>query len=1071
MLRPVLMVGCGGSGTKAVRYVRDAVERRLLYHGWDEEFPSAWQFVGVDTLTTQEEPDEIPTLPPEDFISLSSRYNTYGPLHSALLAKHRPDDHQSAYSSLIGWVPSPQKVTIPLADGAGQNRAVGRAAGLATLSDYLTPRLTKAFAQVKNGYGALRQASELLGSKADDGSAMPEPVVVVITSAAGGTGAGISLDVIDLLRSLDRHGSFPALVLFTPDIFDTAGSEAAMAANSLGFISEAMSAYYADADSANPLMPSVRKDPGKGPHSMFLIGRHGMDGADLGDTASVYRSAGESLSHWVTSQTVQSRVHNFITVNWLNNSKKNHGGVPFGERHQRGAVSSFGAASVTVGRDRFQSWAEDLLAAETLDALDHGHLSKRPSRPPSDDSESALVEALAADMTSLIASNSLMSLLFDAHEHLVPDEAAEAQRIEKHLKAPFGSSHSGSGTQWSTWIRSQLASSVPKKDPPDPALWGSEALSQACQAASRVVSETSLKVAAETFRQTKKSLSDRAQRFRSESSKISAESSSMMTDALKAMAKSGTTKGSSGRVAACCQAVSRAHARAQTAEALETTAASLDSATAQLIQPIISSLESAAVQVAQELSADRSKRLPRSGSGIPPSYLPTAVEFQLEPPSDWPKLLDSIAQEAVYRPHAGHRSEDAIRAVITEGDSEGMRSLMTPMLPARWTPGSQASVSCQADLDSIKRRIRSWFRRPGSKTSILLSEGLRSYLSERDPFTKEATPQRAARLDRYRASLAQARAYSQPLVLVNESLYRASHPQTEPSTILLCSSFPFSSEHPAAEVTKDTVGPDSYSHSEADSSAVLLSSFVADPMHLLVARSVTEPIAAAVKACGASADELQASFWMWRRARTLDEFVPFPEQITKALAKGFMTARLLGCVGVSVSPSEPVRISALDGSIYDFPWPLLSRVEPDDTLPALLESLPLSLALAGPDGMGAFSAYKEMYSLGDTKDDDVHSELSAYLSGGDCLRPSVGGSPKAQGPNRRESALKYLKANIDRLTSLSAPAVAYDGTEHRSDDGSADRDVPTMELAPMLLRCAQLMHDAIASSDYRESVV
>lgn len=29
MLRPVIMLGCGGSGQKAVRYVRDAVRRQI----------------------------------------------------------------------------------------------------------------------------------------------------------------------------------------------------------------------------------------------------------------------------------------------------------------------------------------------------------------------------------------------------------------------------------------------------------------------------------------------------------------------------------------------------------------------------------------------------------------------------------------------------------------------------------------------------------------------------------------------------------------------------------------------------------------------------------------------------------------------------------------------------------------------------------------------------------------------------------------------------------------------------------------------------------------------------------
>jgi hypothetical protein len=48
MLRPIIMIGCGGGGNKVVRYTRDAVERRLKRAGWDNGVPRAWQFIGVD---------------------------------------------------------------------------------------------------------------------------------------------------------------------------------------------------------------------------------------------------------------------------------------------------------------------------------------------------------------------------------------------------------------------------------------------------------------------------------------------------------------------------------------------------------------------------------------------------------------------------------------------------------------------------------------------------------------------------------------------------------------------------------------------------------------------------------------------------------------------------------------------------------------------------------------------------------------------------------------------------------------------------------------------------------------
>ena len=61
MLRPVIMIGCGGSGQKAVRYVRDVVRRRLEHSGWNGGVPQSWRFIGLDTLNVQESPGEIPT--------------------------------------------------------------------------------------------------------------------------------------------------------------------------------------------------------------------------------------------------------------------------------------------------------------------------------------------------------------------------------------------------------------------------------------------------------------------------------------------------------------------------------------------------------------------------------------------------------------------------------------------------------------------------------------------------------------------------------------------------------------------------------------------------------------------------------------------------------------------------------------------------------------------------------------------------------------------------------------------------------------------------------------------------
>ncbi|SVD22817.1 uncharacterized protein METZ01_LOCUS375671, partial [marine metagenome] len=144
MLRPVIMIGCGGSGQKAVRYVRAAVLRKLKHTHWEGGIPAAWQFIGLDTLNTQEAPGEIPTMPASDYKSISLQYNTFSDLSEALLARHTPIE-RLGYRELIGWRPQAKQVNVPLRAGAGQMRAVGRTAGVVALGTVVRPRLEEAF--------------------------------------------------------------------------------------------------------------------------------------------------------------------------------------------------------------------------------------------------------------------------------------------------------------------------------------------------------------------------------------------------------------------------------------------------------------------------------------------------------------------------------------------------------------------------------------------------------------------------------------------------------------------------------------------------------------------------------------------------------------------------------------------------------------------------------------------------------------------------------------------------------------------------------------------------------------
>lgn len=53
MLSPFLIIGVGGSGGKTIRAMRQTLLRRLRAKGWKGEFPEAWQFLEIDTVSTQ----------------------------------------------------------------------------------------------------------------------------------------------------------------------------------------------------------------------------------------------------------------------------------------------------------------------------------------------------------------------------------------------------------------------------------------------------------------------------------------------------------------------------------------------------------------------------------------------------------------------------------------------------------------------------------------------------------------------------------------------------------------------------------------------------------------------------------------------------------------------------------------------------------------------------------------------------------------------------------------------------------------------------------------------------------
>ncbi|MCY3851888.1 MAG: hypothetical protein OXF75_14080 [Acidimicrobiaceae bacterium] len=1092
MLRPVIFIGCGGSGEKAVRYVRAAVQRCLDQADWQREMPDSWQFIGLDTLTAQENPTEIPTIPVNDFLTLSAEHNNYQALHRALVADH--SGYRGAPGLLCGWLPDPGQVRLPIKDGAGQNRAIGRAAGLRSLERTLEPRLKEAFRRAKAGNNELYEVGQCLGVDAELGTETPQPLIVVCSSMAGGTGSGISLDVVDLLRRCDPLGRYPTLVLFANDIFNIYGQKNAMAANSLGLLSELLASYWSEpGEIETPLATNNVQDPGLGPHSIFVLSRAGYSGADLGDAAEFYRAVGQALSNWVTSSTVQENIHNFINVNWLNNAKENYGGYPLGKNSQFGAVSSFGAATVTVGRERFGEWARDLLSKQILETLLDGHKRLNPSAV---DDQHLIDEELKSKLGERYAPMVFEAVpdwepkpdrlpgLKGASDHFgsIAQTRSEAKRHERALKAQLPADQTASADQWlaelERWGRGakdEIDRAALTRTPED-SEWCQEMVEATCRAASQVAAVSSLPVAAAALTEAAEKLNRaEADRIRREASRSGERYTDLVKEGQRMVKEiDGKIAADHSGIAGAARRIAQGIASYWQHKRLLQAADVCDNAEKQVLGAIADVLRQAAGQVGHACETDEFKAWP-DNNNVPVKYRASSVEFPLESHDAWDANLNGLCTEAVdTRIAYGNRGTDPLRYRLVAGTDlldEAIPPLVYPLSNTRWTPGQIASVTCDADTDEITERVQKWTSDPGSRFKTFLAEGLGAYLSGKDPTTDKVRVDQADRLRRFREQLGNAANRSEPLVSIDTDLYGECH-ENDLSFRTVCSGFPFSEQHPAEADAIKILGEQAYERSNADTGSVLVSQYINNPLHPLVLRSLTDPISAALEDTE-DPGERSASFWMWRRARRLDGFVPLPRSVTASIIRGFAVARLCGYV--TADASQPIRITSAAQEVK-FPWPLLSRSkDPNDVLAVLIEGFSLTFGIVSGNGLGVYEGYKRLFDLGEPSEQGLlHPDLKQVLSSGSPPFPTVGDEqPKAAGADygeRSRAARNYLKGNeawfLDQQTKRGG-----DEYFHRGSHGYAEPGVPSMELADLCCRCYSELHQMLESTGTERSVV
>ncbi|KZS51725.1 hypothetical protein A4G26_19950 [Mycobacterium kansasii] len=384
-MRRFLVVGCGGSGGATLALIMDQL-RSELHSAGVEKLLAGWQFVHIDVPSAAESgPEGLANVPGQggSYVGCGPQGSSYTVLDGALSQRLAAE---AALDTIATWAPrNPQEVSIPISAGAGQYRAIGR---MITLS-----KAAEIYGRLQAAWDMLFRVETISEMSTLDVPGMGRfdpndpPLVLVVSSMAGGAGASMALDVCRLLTLVS--GLDPRLMgvfMVTPDIFDSLPQSAIIGvrANALAMLGEIVASQAGAAREHDVrILRALGHHHGEGepiPFArVFPVGRYiGADRTLFGDGSqyAVYRGLARGLAGLMMSGRASDQ---FVAYDLGNTAS------PVGDRDLMGwGISSwdvlpwgtYGFSSLSMGRDRYAEYAAQRLARSCVDKLLDGHLQK-----------------------------------------------------------------------------------------------------------------------------------------------------------------------------------------------------------------------------------------------------------------------------------------------------------------------------------------------------------------------------------------------------------------------------------------------------------------------------------------------------------------------------------------------------------------------------------------------------------------------------------------------------------------------------------------------------------------------
>ena len=1048
MLRPFLLVGVGGSGGKTLRVIRDSIEAKLRSRGWsveDRGFPKAWQFLQIDVASAPDgdDPDLPRQLPAGDFFGMVSSGLTYSAMDGAL-AQRLPFEQQ--LDSLGGWRPDPNKVQVAITRGAGQYRALGRMVTLNRL-DHIKQRVDRAVDALTDAdiAGELGDLTQMLG-QGEPRTHIAEPVVLVISSIAGGSGAGAVLEVCDVIRSGGRTWLDDSIgILYAPDVFDEIPEAArrGVRPNALATLSELIAGGWSYkgrdggiTESSARLYQSSGITTASisrlGPRYPILVGARNAD-VSYGSQNEIYRGMGRALSEWVTQVRLQDSMGAYATTNRQSSAMATADNLGLKQKHHDAPFTALGFARLSVGRDWFERYASQYLARAAITRINTKHLDAR--LPEDRRTDLQIIEELADQAWPRFLAASGLDERGVEHNDVLdairPDNRkyAASEWIEKALARLRKGAVRPEGIpafQWQQRVEQYLREEGPElrgqlrtRRLARAREWVDAIQVKLVEHALESVATHGGPVTLELLGKLAEEIEDAVRGLPEEREQALQKSRRSGEDIRAAFSASGDVPATSPDLEKAVNRAARSIGFEAEADLLSLVEALLRDLIVKLLQPVRRAISDALEIASRDGRRHHGQRSKIEnwpyGDGVPELLRPSKNEFLLDDVDQFPATMRDLLLRDTGAATTGEAEAKALFDIVTGTDSRGDKGRKQSAAWARrhsWVPEvsdlhevmanpAPAVLEVRLGAEDLLDRADQWIHNDQAEFGRHLKQSLSQFLS--DPDVSEGT--RQDRLQRFSGRLQATIGRARPLVQIDSQLLTLVHEKPEPLVSLAIDQIPVPRDSKAAKVAREVIAASASDvdveklFSDDASQAVSVFGMLSEPYEPIVFTSLMRPMADEWAEVRLSPDARQ-SFWTWRRSRPLPEFVPAAPAIRRSMLRGWFTAQLLGQIdgqranaqsGMTVWGPGRARGS---GEVRKFPHPLLAVSKSAAEAPAaVLESLPLALLeVFATHSLAPLGAYHRLRDLGTSGHDQafeayetLNQELLAWVEEGHLL--------------------------------------------------------------------------------------